>query len=184
MTLLTVTIPTLETDRLILRAPREEDFRAEFGFYDSEASRFVGGPLRPDQIWRQQATIMGHWMFRGYGYWAVDHKDTGDYLGRVGLWFPEGWPEREIGWTLLPAAQGNGYATEAALCLRAHAYETLGWDTAISLIDPANAASQAVARRLGASKERDYEHPNFGAMEIWRHLPPADVLPTSNKGAA
>ena len=126
MTLLTVTIPTLETDRLILRAPREEDFRAEFGFYDSEASRFVGGPLRPDQIWRQQATIMGHWMFRGYGYWAVDHKDTGDYLGRVGLWFPEGWPEREIGWTLLPAAQGNGYATEAALCLRAH-----GWDVTV-----------------------------------------------------
>jgi RimJ/RimL family protein N-acetyltransferase len=123
-------------------------------------------------------------MFRGYGYWAVDAKDTGDYLGRVGLWFPEGWPEREIGWTLLPAAQGNGYATEAAIALRAHAYDTLGWDTAISLIDPENAPSQAVARRMGARPEGRFQHAVHGEMEIWRHLAPADLLAPAEKGAA
>ncbi|MGH1354680.1 MAG: GNAT family N-acetyltransferase [Thalassovita sp.] len=165
-------IPTLETDRLILRAPREEDVRAELDFYASDASRFVGGPMRPDQVWRQQATIMGHWLFRGYGYWAAVAKDTGAYLGRIGLWFPEGWPEREIGWTLLPAAQGNGYATEGGAALRQYAYETLGWDTAISLIAPENAASQAVARRLGARFETHLDHPRFGTVEIWRHIAP------------
>lgn len=172
MTQLNVAIPTLETDRLILRAPREDDIQHELEFYASDASRFVGGPLRPDEIWRQQATILGHWLFRGYGYWAVDSKDTGAYLGRVGLWFPEGWPEREIGWTLMPSAQGNGYATEAALHLRTYAYEVLGWDTAISLIAPQNDASKAVAKRTGAVLDYLYEHPKFGEVEIWRHPAP------------
>jgi len=182
MTQLTATIPNLETDRLILRAPREDDIPQELEFYASDASRFVGGPLRPDEVWRQQATILGHWLFRGYGYWAVDAKDSGAYLGRVGLWFPEGWPEREIGWTLMPAAQGNGYATEAAQRLRKYAYETLGWDTAISLIAPQNDPSKAVARRMGAVLEREYEHPKFGTTEIWRHLSPSETMGPAGQG--
>lgn len=73
-------------------------------------------------------------------------------------------------------ATGKGYATEAALAARAHAYDILGWDTAISLIDPENHASKAVAKRLGAKLDYHYEHPKFGATEIWRHPAPADLV--------
>lgn len=172
----TFSIPTLETERLILRAPREADFEAEAAFYETDASRFVGGPKPPHQTWRNQAMMVGHWAFRGYGFWALEDKDTGGYMGRVGLWYPHGWYEREIGWTLMPAATGKGYATEAALTSRAYAYDVLGWDTAISQIAPENEASKAVARRLGASFETMYEDPEFGEIEVWRHLSPADIV--------
>ena len=172
----TFTIPTLETERLILRAPAEKDFAAEAAFYASDASSFVGGPKRPDETWRMLCALVGHWAFRGFGLWAVEHKPTGAYLGKVGLWFPANWPEREVGWSLVPGAWGHGYATEAALAARAHAYDTLGWDTAISVIDPENTASQAVARRLGAAFETTHEHPVYGTLHIWRHPGPDSLI--------
>ena len=172
---LSLPIPQLETERLILRAPQESDFEPEAAFYATDASRFVGGPKKPHETWRSLAMLMGHWAFRGYGFWALEEKATGTYLGRVGLWFPHGWFEREIGWTLMPQAQGKGYATEAALAARAHAYDVLGWDTAISQIAPANEPSKAVARRLGARFEQMYDDPEYGPIEIWRHLAPADI---------
>ena len=170
-----IEIPVLETDRLILRAPQESDFETDVAFFASDASRFVGGPMQPHQVWRSMAMMLGHWAFRGYGFWALEEKSGGDYLGRVGLWYPHGWYEREVGWTLMPAATGKGYATEAAIAARAHAYDILGWNTAISQIDPKNTASKAVARRLGARFERLYDDPAYGEIEIWRH-PDPDAL--------
>lgn len=172
---LTLDIPVLETERLIMREHRESDLAQEAGFFASDASRFVGGPLPEHRVWRAMAMMLGHWAFRGFGFWALEDRATGTYLGRTGLWFPHGWKEREIGWTLMPAARGKGYATEAALAARAHAYEVLGWDTAISQIDPANEPSKAVARRLGARFESLYEDPEYGPIEIWRHLAPSDI---------
>ncbi len=173
---LAMAIPTLETERLIMRAPCEADFEAEAEFFASDASKFVGGPKRPDETWRAVAMLLGHWAMRGYGFWGVEEKDTGTYVGHVGLWNPHGWPEPEIGWTLMNHATGKGYATEAALAARAHAYDVLGWETAISLIDPDNLGSKAVAKRLGAQFEYMFEHPAFGAMQVWRHSAPADLV--------
>ena len=169
---LTLSIPTLETERLILRAPQESDFAAENAFFETDASRFVGGPKKPHQTWRYMAMMIGHWALRGYGFWALEDKATGAYLGRVGLWFPHGWLESEVGWTLMPTATGHGYATEAALAARAHAYDILGWDTAISQINPDNMASKAVAQRLGATFEKTYDDPEYGPIEVWRHPAP------------
>jgi RimJ/RimL family protein N-acetyltransferase len=116
------------------------------------------------------AAMAGHWTLRGYGFWALESKATGEFVGWAGLFNPEGWPEPEIGWTLLPGARGQGFATEAVLRSRAYAYETLGWKTAISLIRLPNEASIAVAERVGAHLERAtifreaeigiYRHPN------------------------
>lgn len=170
-----IDIPRLETDRLVLRAPCAADFEPEAAFFATEASRFVGGPQRPDQTWRMLALFLGHWMLRGYGFWGVEHRQTGDYLGHVGLWYPEGWPEPEVGWTLMTHATGHGFATEAATAARAYAYGVLQWPTAISLILPGNEASMAVARRLGATFETTYDHPGFGTVQIWRH-PAPDAL--------
>ncbi|MEM6619818.1 MAG: GNAT family N-acetyltransferase, partial [Pseudomonadota bacterium] len=146
-----MTIPVLETERLILRAPSIEDHARECLFYaDAEHARFVGGAKSAFDCWGIIAGRLGHWQIKGYGFWHLDERASGRYVGRVGLIEPYGWPEREIGWSLMPDALGHGYATEAALAVRDYAYGVLGWTTAISLIDPGNAASEAVATRIGA----------------------------------
>lgn len=168
-------IPTLETERLILRAPREADFTRECLFYDGDHARFVGGARGPSAVWEKITERLGHWSLRGYGFFHIDEKAGGRYVGRTGPICPWGWPEPEIGWSLMPDAMGHGYATEAARAARAWVYGSLGWTTAISLIDPANTASQAVAHRLGATFEKTYDHPEYGPMYIWRHPGPEDL---------
>jgi RimJ/RimL family protein N-acetyltransferase len=168
-------IPTLTTDRLILRAPAETDLDAEAEFYASDRAIHVGGPLLREQVWRALASFIGHWHFRGYGFWGIEDRASGQYLGRAGLWNPEGWPEPEIGWALMAGAEGRGIAFEAAQAARNHAYRTLGWETAISLIDPDNARSIKLAERLGAVFERDFEHLRFGKTLIYRHPSPGAV---------
>ena len=84
--------------------------------------------------------------------------------------------ECAVRWRINCNTAGKGFATEAAIASRAHAYDVLGWDTAISQIDPANEASRAVATRLGASFEKHHEDPDFGMIEIWRHPSAADLM--------
>lgn len=171
-------IPTLTTERLVLRAPRAQDHAALAAFYASPRSSFVGGPLTPELAWRTLAQEAGHWLLRGYGRWTVEARDGGDApVGMVGLWFPNGFPEREIGWDLFDGATGKGYATEAARAARAHAYGALGWDTAISLVADGNDASAAVARRLGCTRDGRFTHERYGPMDVWRHPAPAEVAP-------
>lgn len=172
MTAATFTIPHLDTARLRLRDYRESDFDDFAGFYDSDRSRFVGGPMTRELAWRAMAVHLGHWALRGYGFWAVEEKATGAFCGHVGLWFPEGWAAPEVGWVLMRQAEGRGIAEEAARAARAHAYGTLGWTTAISAIDPGNIRSIRLAQRLGCTYETDYLHVRLGRMQIWRHPPP------------
>ncbi|MEL6575523.1 MAG: GNAT family N-acetyltransferase [Pseudomonadota bacterium] len=169
------TIPTIETERLVLRAPAEADYAAWLAFNETERTAFVGGRVPRNTVWRGLASYLGHWALRGYGMWAVDLKETGEFCGNVGPWFPEGWPEPEIGWTVMSNAEGKGIAREAALASRAYAYETLGWTTAISLIDPQNTRSIALTKRIGAWWDSDFEHDEYGTMGVWRH-PGPDTL--------
>lgn len=166
-------IPKIETERLILRGPKESDLDALAEFHqDEEASQYVGG-IRPRYtVWRSIAADLGHWAIRGFGFFAVDLKDTGDFIGWCGPWSPEGWPGHEIGWGIFPKYQRNGYAIEAAIASMKFAYGELGWKTAISCIDPKNTGSIGVATKLGATKEQsDVEVCDFRA-DVWRHLPP------------
>lgn len=169
-----VVIPTLTTDRLILRAPDARDFAPFAEFYASDRAAFVGGPLSAEQSWRMLAMEIGHWTLRGFGRWTLETKDTGDIVGLVGLFDPEGWPEPEIGWDLYTGFEGRGYATEAGRAARAYAYDILGWPTAISLVKSGNDGSAAVAARLGARPDGHFTHERHGAMAIWRHPAPDD----------
>ncbi|MEM7422797.1 MAG: GNAT family N-acetyltransferase [Pseudomonadota bacterium] len=170
-----VDVPVLETERLIFGAPGIEHLEDEVAFFASERSAGVGGPLPRDQVFRSLAGIIGHWVIRGYGFWAITEKSSGRYCGRVGCWFPEGWPEREIGWSLMEHAEGRGLAAEAAIASRKFAYDHMGWQTAISLVLPGNTRSIALAERLGCTLDDDYEHPKHGVVLIFRHPPPEAV---------
>ena len=170
-----LTIPTLTTDRLTLRAPHPDDFDTFADFFMSERAAFVGGPATREQSWRMLACELGHWPLRGYGRWAVDETETGRFAGIIGPWNPEGWPEPEIGWDLMNGFEGKGYATEAALASLVYAHDRLGWKSAISLVSPPNHASRKVAQRLGATHDGMFEHERHGPLEVWRHLSPKDL---------
>ncbi|MGR3795994.1 GNAT family N-acetyltransferase [Vannielia sp. SX4] len=165
-------IPTLETERLILRAPDMGDFEPFAAFYASDRAKYVGGPLNREGSWRMLAMEIGHWTLAGFGRWIVDVKGGAKTAGLVGLFAPEGWPEPEIGWDLFAGHEGRGYATEAALAARAYAYDVLGWQTAISLVKPGNEASARVAERMDARPDGDFAHERHGTVHIWRHPGP------------
>jgi RimJ/RimL family protein N-acetyltransferase len=156
-----VTVPvSIETPRLLLRAFRDSDIEAYAAMCaDPEVMRYVGerGPLKRDDAWRQMAMLVGHWQLRGFGMWAVEERATGALIGRVGLHFPDGWPEREVAWALARPHWGNGFAAEAARAALAHAFGPLDWPRAISLIDPDNHRSIRLAERLGERFERVVE---------------------------
>lgn len=175
-----IEIPTLKTDRLILRAPRTEDFPVFAAFYAGPRSHFVGGPLTAELAWRMLAMEIGHWQLKGFGRWIVERRDTGAPAGLVGPFQPHGWPEPEIGWDLFDGQEGHGFATEAARAARDHAYRVMGWTTAISLVKPANTASARVCERLGARRDGAFTHERHGLMHVYRHpAPEADLAPTA-----
>jgi RimJ/RimL family protein N-acetyltransferase len=143
---------TLETDRLFLRPLRESDLDAYAEMHaDPEIMRYIGDgrPLTRPGAWRNLAMMVGHWHLRGYGLWAAEVRSTGELVGRIGFWNPEGWPGFELGWMLRRACWGRGYATEGARAALRHAFGAMGRPEVISLIQPANAASIRVAERIG-----------------------------------
>lgn len=165
-------IPRLETERLILRGYVQGDFEPLADFFASDYSTGFGGPDTRENAWRWMASNLGHWVLHGYGYWHIERKDTGAHCGLVGLWNPEGWPEPELGWVIYEPHARQGFAKEAALCARDYAYDTLGWTTLTSNIVPGNTASQALAESLGAVYERTYINPTMGEDRLFRHPGP------------
>ena len=144
--------PILETKRLILRAPAAEDFEAWAAWAaDEEAMRYLGGVQPRPVAWRGICQVRGAWAIRGFSMFSVIEKSTGHWVGRIGPWQPEGWPGTEVGWGLSRDAWGKGYATEGAAACMDYAFDVLGWSEAVHTIEPGNAGSQAVARRLGST---------------------------------
>jgi RimJ/RimL family protein N-acetyltransferase len=144
-------LPTLETQRLLLRPPLSEDFDAWAEFCgDEEAHRFLGGALDRASAWRIISMMTGAWTVRGFSYFSVIEKASGRWVGRVGPWQPEGWPGTEVAYGLARQAWGKGYAHESASAAMDWAFKQLCWTEVVHCIDPANEPSQRVAARLGA----------------------------------
>lgn len=142
----------LETERLRLRFMEESDLEAFAAMYaDPETMRYIGEgkALSRMDTWRSIAGVLGHWLIKGYGMWAVDLKSTGELVGRVGFIDVEGWPGFELGWLIARPHWGRGYASEAALCARDYATGTLKKERVISLIRIGNERSVRVAEKLG-----------------------------------
>jgi len=155
-------IPTIETERLRLRAFEGGDLEPYAEMYTDELFvRFLSGKtLTKEQAWESMAIILGHWSLLGYGIWAIEHLGTGVLVGRAGLLNLPGWPDVEVCWALSPKFWGNGYATEAAQASINWAFREAGIHRLISLIHPENRRSRAVAVRLG---ERFREQITFEA---------------------
>ena len=85
--------PRLETPRLLLRGWTPDDVEPHMAMdADPEVMRWLGGPIGRVESWRRAAQHAGHWLLRGYGNWVVERREDGCFLGRVGLYEPEGRP--------------------------------------------------------------------------------------------
>lgn len=144
--------PVIETDRLRLRMPVYADFAHRLAFYADERSVWEGGPFTAEQAWRIFASEVGQWPLMGFGPFSMDDRTTGIYLGEVGIYRPEGYPEPELGWFVTAAAEGRGIAAEGARAVMLWARATFGWDHIDNYIDPGNARSIALGLRLGGVK--------------------------------
>ena len=144
----------LETERLILRpVDPERDFEPwAQAMADQQTVRYLNGKvLSRAEAWRNMAMVVGHWSIRGYGFFSLELKETREWVGRVGPWYPEGWPGREVGWMISPRHLRRGYGREAARAALAYAFDTLGWERVIHTILPGNEASISLALSLGSN---------------------------------
>ena len=149
--------PVLETDRLILRPFRHEDVDANAAkLSDPEVVRHLGGtPLSREESWRKLLCGPGMWALLGYGYWAVEQRANGQFVGQVGFgdfkrdMTPsiEGIPE--MGWVFARAAQGQGYASEAVGAALRWADATLASPEIVAIIGAENGTSIRVAEKAG-----------------------------------
>jgi len=151
--------PLIETPRLRLRGFRPGDLEPQWAsMTDPEVYRFLGGaPAGREETWRKILGSPGLWALLGYGYWAVERREDGAYLGQIGFadfkrdMAPniEGIPE--MGWIIARHAQGQGYASEAVLAALAWADEALGGGEMAAIISHENAASIRIAEKAGFS---------------------------------
>ncbi|MCG7522149.1 GNAT family N-acetyltransferase [Ruegeria sp. Ofav3-42] len=170
------TIPTVETERLILRAPHENDLPAMTAFFETERSHMVGGPKSQFEVWRSLLGRFGYWALYGYGGWHITEKTSNAFAGWVGMIYAPGWDEHELGWTLMEEFEGKGLAYEAALAARDYSARHLNLDGVISYIAHSNSRSRALAERLGATYEREGEL--LGKpCQVWRHPKIAQTEP-------
>ena len=162
-----VKIPRVVTPRLVLRALEEADLEPYAAMMaDPQVTRYLGDgrPLSRVDAWRQMAVFLGHWALRGFGLWAVEHRETGAFMGRIGCLEPEGWPGFEVGYSLDRPFWGQGFATEGVRASLEYARAECKQDRVISIIRPDNRASIRVAERLGATLDGDVEF--FGGRSL------------------
>ena len=160
----------IESERLILRVFKEEDWRDLHALYsDAECTKYtIQRTLTEGESWRTMAGMIGHWYLRGYGPYAVEEKSTGKVLGPVGLWYPNDWPEPEIKWAISRSFWRKGYASEAARAVKKMAAKYIPETSLISLIFSENEASKKVANTLGAKFEKEIDFRGIKA-HIYRH---------------
>jgi RimJ/RimL family protein N-acetyltransferase len=150
-------IPVIETARLRMRSYRLDDLEACAAMWaDPAVVRHIGGrPFSEEEVWAKMLRYLGHWSLMGFGYWAIEEKATGEYVGEVGFAdfkrdiqpSLKGMPE--VGWALVARAHGKGYATEAVRAAVAWGEKQFGSARTVCLIHPANIASIRVAEKCG-----------------------------------
>lgn len=123
---------------------------------DPDVVRFIGvEPANEQRTWARLLGYVGHWALMGFGYWVIEQRDSGEFVGEVGLAdfkreiSPAMRGEPELGFALAPRFHGNGYATESARAVLAWADTQLACPRSVCLIEPRNAASRRVVEKCG-----------------------------------
>jgi RimJ/RimL family protein N-acetyltransferase len=149
-------IPVLETKRLRMRSHILADFvHTKAVWSDPAVVTFMGArPFTEEECWARFLRYLGLWAALGFGYWVVEEKSTGDFVGEVGFgvfkrdMVPSLGDAPELGWALAPAQHGKGYATEAAQAAIQWGREHFT-DDMVCIIHPEHSASINVASKCG-----------------------------------
>lgn len=178
------------TERLILRHFHIVDAEPMYRvFGDTEVMRFGNGVQTQEWVQTWLQTCLEHYYQTwGFGPYAVVEQRSQDVIGYCGLfYFPDinGQPEVEIGYRLARRAWEKGYATEAAQAVREYAFYSLGIKRLIAIIDPSNAASIRVAKKIGMQFEAEvmlegYNHPDH-VYVVMKSDPNPATLPPANE---
>ncbi len=144
-----VRIPRLRSARLLFRAFRPGDLDAVAAhFADPESTKFIP-PMGRKDAWRVFGSCAGGWVINGAGWWAIETLDTHELVGMVGAFFRDGFADLELGWSVIRAFGGRGFATEAAQRMIQYVVEERTESRVIAVIDRGNDASVQVAVRSG-----------------------------------
>jgi RimJ/RimL family protein N-acetyltransferase len=167
-------VPEIRTERLLMRAWRDEDFEPYTAVArDPLVAESLGkpDPPEPPEVWRDMAFLSGHWQLKGFGHWALEELESGKLVGHAGLLRPPDWPDLEVGWTVAPEHWGKGYAPEAGRAACEWAHEQLGARHIVSLIHPDNVRSQRVAEKLGETVEGRFQLRQLDLLVYGSDLP-------------
>lgn len=151
--------PLIETERLLLRSHQLDDFDDCVAMWaDPEIARFtIGSPSLPARTWARLLAYCGHWVMLGFGYWAVEEKASGRFIGEFGFAdfkrdeYPEIHSMPELGWVLAAHVHGRGYATEGLRAISDWGDVNFGRRPTVCVIQRDNLRSFNVAKRLGYS---------------------------------
>ncbi|MBM7066238.1 GNAT family N-acetyltransferase [Actibacterium sp. 188UL27-1] len=161
-----VSIPLLETARLVLRAPTTGDFEPYAQVLASPRARFLNGPYDRNAAWKDYCLSVAEWVLHGIGPLAIDEGDR--FAGLVGISRHPDFPEPELGWVLTAEAEGQGIAFEAANAMRDWASRAQGLSALVSYMWPGNDRATRLARRLGGQQDLDAAKPWPGAL-VYRY---------------
>lgn len=165
-------LPVLTTSRLRLDVPDLTDFPAWAEILCSPRSVHMDGPYSRDDAYTEFAAMLGTWMLRGHGVFALRPLSGGTAIGFVCLNMEPGDNEPELGFFVTEAAEGQGLAIEAAAAVRDWARDQ-GLTALVSYVDPANHRSVSLATRLGAVRdaksEAAYSETPDAGIAVFRH---------------
>lgn len=162
-------LPVLETERLVLRAPQASDWPTFRDYRASPRTAYTGGVKKQHEAAEQFASFFGHWVLRGFGRLIAEDRATRRPIGHFGPMQWEDGAEVEMTWSLWTSEdEGKGLATEAATAMHAWAFGPLGLTTAQAEVHRDNAASHAIARRLGGQIAEDESPKWMPAGSVYR----------------
>ena len=165
-----MTIPIIETKNLNLRPFSQADAPAMHTIMNGEdVLLYFPGTQTPtqEQVQRMIDRLLTHWQEKGYGLWAVEHRETGVLLGRCGLQYLEETDEVEVDFIIDRAFWGQGFATEAGLASMQFGFNDLGLSEIVGIVHPENIGSQRVLEKIGMQFSEETEY--FG-MACYRYV--------------
>lgn len=172
------TIPTLITSRLTLRPMCAEDWDEYHRLMTSDRAVYMGGPFSTSVAWGMFCADHAQWGLFDCGALMIENTANGDCLGQVGINYGPLFPEWELGWLLYPEAEGQSFAYEAAIAMRAWAQDVRLLETLVSYIDPDNSRSARLAERLGATLDANAKRLDPTDL-VYRHFGQAKAIYTN-----